>query len=250
MFVEDHLDKFGLEKAINLSLAWANMHFLGCSYPPHTQTLVSDYPLPEQDVLVENRRKRERADRKRRERGKEDKNGTATAPKRQQRNHSESSEHDERDGVHDSSGEEVHPSFEQVSLQVDALISAIRKQHEKKAEKASKRKSAGIPREIVKMLHTMCMCNKCFCCDTSPSSQVNSIMQRYIARHTDSSFKYSFNFVEDGGTALCKFVINGELVATGENENRKNAKHVASENFLLQVKEYYRLQGKPCCPHM
>ena len=50
-FVEDHSGDHGLEKAINLSLVWANMKFLGCSYPGGTEALVAHYPLPSLEEL-------------------------------------------------------------------------------------------------------------------------------------------------------------------------------------------------------
>ena len=56
-FVEDYLPDYGLEKAINLSLVWANMNFLGCSYPPGTESLVKSYPLPSLEELAERRKK-------------------------------------------------------------------------------------------------------------------------------------------------------------------------------------------------
>lgn len=45
-FVEDNVADHDLEKAVNLSLVWANMKFLGCRYPAGTEAMVSDYPEP------------------------------------------------------------------------------------------------------------------------------------------------------------------------------------------------------------
>lgn len=42
-FVEDHVDVYGLEKAIILSTVWANMKFLGCRYPAQTEQMVNRY---------------------------------------------------------------------------------------------------------------------------------------------------------------------------------------------------------------
>lgn len=50
-FVEDYVADHGLEKAINLSLVWANMQFLGCRYPEGTESLVANYPVPSPDEL-------------------------------------------------------------------------------------------------------------------------------------------------------------------------------------------------------
>lgn len=50
-FVEDNVDQHGLEKAVNLSLVWANMTYLGCHYPAGTEALVSHYPEPSQQEL-------------------------------------------------------------------------------------------------------------------------------------------------------------------------------------------------------
>ena len=50
-FVEDNVATHGLEKAINLSLVWGNMKYLGCRYPAGTEALVSDYPEPSLEEL-------------------------------------------------------------------------------------------------------------------------------------------------------------------------------------------------------
>lgn len=57
-FVEDNLERHGLEKATQLSIVWANMNFLGCRYPVNTESLVSWYPLPTLDELREKRSRR------------------------------------------------------------------------------------------------------------------------------------------------------------------------------------------------
>ncbi len=57
-FVEDNLDRHGLEKATRLSNVWANMNFLGCRYPMKTESLVSWYPLPSLNELREKRKHR------------------------------------------------------------------------------------------------------------------------------------------------------------------------------------------------
>lgn len=50
-FVEDYVADCGLEKATNLSLVWANMKFLGCSYPGGTEALVTHYEVPSLEEL-------------------------------------------------------------------------------------------------------------------------------------------------------------------------------------------------------
>lgn len=251
--MEDNLDKYGLEKTIHLSLVWANVNFLGCSYPSHTHELVSDYPLPDQEVLRVERKKRERVERKRRESGgstgdRETEVGSKRTKLGQNESEDVLTERRMSSGTHNSSADETDTSFEQVSLQVDALISAIRKQHEKKAEEKMKRGDGNIPQEVLKMLRTMCMCNQCFSPGTSPSSQVNSIVQRYVARF-DNKFNYDFSFNEDRNVTECKFVINGQFIAEARDENKKIAKQKAAEHFLRLVNSYYQQQGKPCCPH-
>ena len=59
-FVEDYITDYGLEKAINLSLVWANMNFLQCRYPPEAEALVANYSVPSLDELRA-RRKRKRS---------------------------------------------------------------------------------------------------------------------------------------------------------------------------------------------
>ncbi len=58
-FVEDYVHDHGLEKAVNLSLVWANMQFLGCHYPPGTEALVKNYPMPSIEELKARRKCKE-----------------------------------------------------------------------------------------------------------------------------------------------------------------------------------------------
>jgi len=55
-FVEDNLKDYGLERALNLSLVWANMKFLGCKYPSGTENLVQYYPVPSSQELKQRRK--------------------------------------------------------------------------------------------------------------------------------------------------------------------------------------------------
>ena len=252
LFVEDNLDRHGLEKAIHLSLVWANVTFLGCSYPAHTQELVSDYPRPDHELLRSERKKRERVERKRRlSSGGEVGGGEGARKQARGASHGESSS-SSSETAHNTSGDDTDASFEQISHQVDALISAIRKQHEKKAEKEgtrSKEARDGIPKEVQQMLQSMCMCSQCFCPGNSSSSLVNAITQRYIARF-DKKFTHDFEFNEmQNGSTECKFFINGELITSGRDESRKTAKQKASEQFVRLVNGYYKENGKPCCPY-
>ena len=246
-FVEDNVERFGLQRAINLSMVWANVHFLGCSYPSHTQELVAYYPLPDRETLKMERKKRERMERKRRDSREGEAEGTESKPTRKGQNESEVSLEARRESQ-SSSVEEADTSFEQVSLQVNALISAIRKQHEKQAGEGGRK--SDLPREVLKMIKSMCMCGRCFCPNTSPCAQVNSIVQRYVAR-IDSDFRYDFHFSNssDGSVVVCQLTINGELVSKAEDENRKVAKQQAANNFLSYVENYYKEHGTPCCPN-
>ena len=45
-FIEDHIDKYGYDRALSLSMVWANVKFLHCRYPPETEELVQAYPAP------------------------------------------------------------------------------------------------------------------------------------------------------------------------------------------------------------
>lgn len=48
-FIEDHLPTYGFDRALSLSMVWANMKFLGCRYPSATEQLVMHYNVPETD---------------------------------------------------------------------------------------------------------------------------------------------------------------------------------------------------------
>jgi len=58
VFVEDNVARHGLEKAVRLSLVWANMHFLGCRYPDKTEEMVSFYPLPTPNEISSRKQRR------------------------------------------------------------------------------------------------------------------------------------------------------------------------------------------------
>ena len=249
LFVEDNLDRHGLEKAIHLSLVWANVVFLGCSYPAHTQELVADYQRPDPELLRAEREKRERVERKRRlSGGGEEVRGGGGVVRKQARSESSAGSSE----TTQSSGEDTDASFEQISLQVDALISAIRKQHEQKAEKLNavvlRESGDSVPKEVQKMLNLMCMCNQCFSRGNSSSSLLNAITQRYVARF-DKTFRQDFLFKDTSdGLTECTFSINGELVTVGKDEVKKIAKQKAAEQFVKLIYGYYKEHGKPCCP--
>ena len=245
LFVEDNLDRFGLERAIHLSLVWANVNFLGCSYPAHTQELVSEYPLPDQELLRAEREKRERSQRKRVVSGGGGGRDREREPESKRVRNDQSTSSDTT--THNSSADEADLPFEDISQHLEALISTIRKQHEKKSEVQRGNETGRIPQEVMKMLCAMCMCSQCFCVGTSHSSQVNSIIQRYVARF-DKTFKYDFSFTESKGITECRFLINGQFITEGRDENKKIAKQRAAERFVQLVGGYYREHGKPCCP--
>ena len=184
---------------------------------------------------------------KRRDSREGEEEGTESKLRKKGQSESEESSEARRESK-SSSVEETDTSFEQVSLQVDALISAIRKQHERQAGEGGRKSDP--PREVLKMIKAMCMCDRCFCPNTSPCAQVNSIVQRYVAR-IDSDFMYDFRFSNssDGSVVVCQFTINGDMVSKAEDENRKVAKQQAANNFLSYVENYYKEHGTPCCPN-
>lgn len=245
LFVEDNLDRFGLERAIHLSLIWANVNFLGCSYPAHTQELVSDYPIPDPDLLQTEREKREKMWRKRSGSG----GGRRDRDTEPESKRTRTDQNTSSDTTYNSSADEADLPFEDISQHLEALISTIRKQHEKKSEHERGGGGGGneIPQEVLKMIRAMCMCSLCFCVGTSRSSQLNSIIQRYVARF-DKTFKHDFAFSEEQGITKCRFLINGHFITDGQDENKKVAKQKAAERFIQLVNSYYREHGKPCCP--
>ena len=244
LFVEDNLDRFGLERVIHLSQVWANVNFLGCSYPSHTQELVAEYPLPDQKLLMTERQKREGGQRKGSGSGGKRGGGGEDEPL-SKRNRNDQTTNSET--MHSNSSDEADLPFEDISHHLDALISTIRKQHEQKSKGQAGKETGKVPQEVVKMLRTMCMCDQCFCIGTSYSSKVNSIIQRYVARF-DKNFQHNFTFSESKGIVCCRFLINGQFVTEGLDENQKVAKKKASEQFVELVNAHYRDNGKPCCP--
>lgn len=126
MFIEDNVDRYGLEKATTLSMVWANMHFLGCSYPPRTEALVAHYPLPDMDTLRARRKERKRKTAPETQLHGKDKKGLPR-PKKIRPNPEPSTT--KASETRSSDGEDT-PDFDTVSSQLGALIAAVRKQQE------------------------------------------------------------------------------------------------------------------------
>ena len=144
-FVKDHMDEYGLEKAINLSTVWANMEFLGCKYPAKTEQLVSGdrhrYPHPDARKESSGSEKEASNDPEEEEYSYWDEEEEVDLAEGEETDSEDESAAEEGEGA-DSLAEERAPALKQprvdtqpeeaasVSEQVSALISSIRKSQE------------------------------------------------------------------------------------------------------------------------
>lgn len=224
-FVEDNVADYGLEKAISLSIVWANMKFLGCSYPPGTERQVSSYPLPPLEELKARRKAKQSL-----------KRGLSggESPKR--------------------------IKLDDTISDVSSLISSIRSQSENQQSSGvffleyDETLSKKVPRSIQVVANKVCLCKDCIGCD-GVNERAMRLMQKY-ADSEDSSFRFEFNEEtvpqafgpEDG--YKCTLLINGELVIEKLVAHKKDSKSYVSTALLKMADDWQEAHGKPACPNL
>lgn len=233
-FVEDNVGDHGLEKAVTLSIVWANMKFLGCSYPPGTEKLVSNYPVPSFEELRARRRAKESL-----KRGMSGGGGdTPTSPKKAKL---------DNDAITD----------------VSSLIATIRSQSEKNQQggggggfipEYNKELSRRVPRLIQTIANAVCLCKECIGEESAGDSErVKSMLQKYIDSK-DSSFKFEFKEVMITGDSQesykCTLLVNGEPIAEKVTAGKGESKTAVSVEVLKMADDWQEAHGKPPCPKL
>lgn len=238
-FVEDNVGDHGLEKAVTLSIVWANMKFLGCSYPQGTEKLVDKYPVPSFEELKARRRVKESL-----KRGMSG-DDSPTSPKKAKL---------DTDTITD----------------VSSLIATIRSQSEKSHQgggggggggfipEFDKELSRRVPRLIQTVANAVCLCKECLGEESiGDTERVKSMLQKYV-NSNDSSFK--FEFKEDTiapigadsqeGGYKCTLLINGESIAEKVTAEKNKSKTAVSAEVLKMADDWQEAHGKPSCPKL
>ena len=240
-FVEDNSDRYGLEKAINLSKVWGNMKFMECSYPQEVESMVSYYPVPDLETLRA-RRKRKESDR-----------GTSNEPNRDR---DTDDLPDAKKARNEVDSTDFRDEFERewstkIASQVDALIASVRKQSQEEKNPTQ----PSLPPILKSISDKICLCDSCLGQFGPPPlaiQKVNRILDRYIA---NCDGKLTYEFIGDFATLpdgnhgnKCALEING-LVVTERTVagKRKDAKHQVAEDVLQMVEGYQEYHGKPPC---
>jgi hypothetical protein len=236
-FVEDNVGEHGLEKTVTLSIVWANMKFLGCSYPPGTEKLVDNYPVPSFEELKARRRAKESLKRGTSE------GDSPTSPKKPKL---------DIDAITD----------------VSSLIATIRSQSEKNQQgggggfipEFDKELSRRVPRLIQTVANAMCLCKECIGEESiGDSERVKSMLQKYADSNDDNSFKFEFKEEEitpvidgsqEGGGHKCTLLINGESIAEKVTAEKNKSKSAVSAEVLKMVDDWQEAHGKPSCPKL
>ena len=233
-FVEDHVDTFGLEKALTLSNVWANMKFLGCSYPAKAEALVAAYPVPDFDELRARRRKRRQSEQE----------GFIQAP--------------DTDGPLDTKKPRVDPeTHRDVATEVNTLISSIRMRYEKNAKEEQKLRNTqqqealfSAP-EMKEVARQVCPCNSCLGLTANAVEKLHRMFERFSAKH-NPGFSYDYNWEEFNfkGSELkkCVLTINGKAVAEKHGLKKKTTKQMLAEDVIEAIDYYRKMNGCPPCP--
>lgn len=228
-FVEDNMADHGLEKAVTLSIVWANMKFLGCSYPPGTEKLVASYPVPPLEELKARRKAKEAL-----ERG-QSCGDCPTSPKR--------------------------AKLDDTVSDVSSLISSIRTQSEKNQQSSfipeyDEELSKTVPPIVQTVANAICMCKECIGQNGNGATERATLMLQKYADSKDSTF--SFEFREDTVVQAfssadgykCALLINGELVIEKLTVGKDESKGAVSAEFLKMADDWQEACGKPPCPNL
>lgn len=242
-FVEDNHEKHGLEKAIRLSILWANIHFLGCRYQPNTEAIVMSYPLPDREALQSRARARKRLQ--------SDDHTDGGPMKRPKLNGSPPRAcSDSTSAPGDRAG---------YATQVAALISSVRHSQEscqtssQQLDSAAATLSPPLHPLLRKVGDCVCVCEKCIVADRSqnPLGALEKTLSVY--GRSDRQFSYSWDFPEParfsgpgGMTYKCQLLLNGDLVAEEEQTSKRNIKGLLAARILNQMADYRASRGKAC----
>lgn len=249
-FVEDQCVVYGMEKAINLSLVWSNMKFLGCSYPPKVEQKVAHYPVPDLSTLRARRRQTEST------RPSSSQPKTVGKGKSLATSHLDDVREDGQKKGHDAtdSGEAELPhslfSESAIAAKVDALIAAVRKQTETETKTSTSSPSArgpgdlqAIPDVLQDIAKTVCLCDSCLG-NREPSilQKMHTVFQRY--RSHDKELDFSFESSPDGVRTL---LINGVQFGRASGVKKVVAKNKIAREVMAALQRYQEAQGLGPC---
>ena len=227
-FVEDNVADYGLEKAVALSIVWGNMMFLGCSYPPGTERLVSSYPVPPLEELKARRKAKQSL-----------KRGL---------------------GEDDSQGSPKRTKLDDTPTDVSSLISSIRSQSERDQQgggfipQYNEKLSKAVPRSIQAVANAICLCKDCIGCE-GVNERATRLLQKYSDTR-DNTFQFEFReetvpqaFAQKDGYK-CTLLINGESIIEKLVALKKESKASVSAAVLKMADDWQEAHGKPACPSL
>lgn len=256
-FAEAHKDRYGLDKAISLSMVWANINFLGCEYSNKTTSLVSHYPVPDSNDMRRwvsvhgNIVGAERTDGQAPKRTRSpSETPPIKIPKVQTAGESNGSSLAEGD---DGKSSDSVP-FETLTQHLDALISTIRKQKEEHSSSPTYNASPPLSRSQVTtedqkkerwlnlLARNACLCAKCEPEGTHPVTTVMKLTQRVQA-----DVEFSFHVLPDDSHTTDLF-LESTLMAQGTDSIKKQSKMKAAQALIAKITAQQELFGKPPCP--
>ena len=256
-FIEDHKTRYDLKRVISLSMVWANHNFLGCKYSEKVEDLVLYYPVPDQseidrwlkvhkDIL-------------------DDDHQMITATKRTLNKTTEDDPLSKYSKV-DSPSEESHDSeyvscdppgadsipFEQLTHQLDSLISVIRNKQVKLDKPVDPQSSISknwnqsnnhthLSESIISKLAQTCLCSQCVRTD-HPVTKLDNLCCKL-----KESIDYKFTEDQSDEKTL-ELSINGNVITCYTGLNKRVMKKQAAQDILDKIQEYQDLQPKkPVC---
>lgn len=237
-FVEDNHERHGLQKAIRLSIVWANIHFLGCRYHPNTEALVMSYPLPDRDTLNARARSRKRS-------FNDDTDG-GSAKRRPPLDLNSTSAPTDPAGL---------------ATQVAALISSVRHSQESGETSLLQNSFTANPPTLIHPLlqrvgDRVCVCDKCIAVDRTQNSLGALEKALSVYGRSDRQFSYAWDFPEPsrfsgpGGMVFkCQLLLNETVVAEEEQASKKNIKGLLAARVLIQIADH-RAARKMVCPRL
>lgn len=297
-FVEDQVHVHGLEKAVILSTVWANMKFLGCRYPAQTEQMVNRYREPRgtSDVSLTGPAEqwgwREGSEDERK--GPEDPDDYSYWDEVEEVDMADGEDTDLEDGSDESEEEgETTPAEERgnsvldsaemppvakrakinesdVSVQVGALISAVRKAQEGvswmsavpapvevTAEGEERIKGAIVTPTMKSISSEVCICDKCTNWSECHRSSIalGRIFRQYLAKErsrrrckyrlkieTASRDAFDPSTMQRGALEYDKKVIVEKLF--------KKATKLKTARLAMEIIHGYQAKyGRPACPN-
>ena len=269
-FVEDHVDTYGLEKAVNLSLVWSNMKFLGCSYPPRVEEKVAHYPVPDMATLRARRKRgessKETPGRPRSVLGSErkitkDSNEVVSrgptltgAGSRETADRSSDGRGKDRDATDFGEGEVEHELLSETAIaaQLDALIADVRKRTESvKNSTKTLTQPSSIPTVLQAIGKTICLCDTCLGQFEPPVAlqKLNVVLQRYGNHDVNLIHSFENTSLNDGSSNnVWTLKINGIQVGGQALDKKQVAKKRIAKEVFEMLEQYQETHGKPQCP--